>query len=74
MHSLLAATPEGLPLGLLGMKTWVCAQEEAGKGRHRKARPIAEKEIIKWIEGIKHLAALTTRCAETRFFCGATTC
>jgi hypothetical protein len=69
MHSLLAVTPEGLPLGVLGMKTWVRAQEEAGKGRDRKARPIAEKESIKWIEGIKHLAALRTRCAETRFVC-----
>lgn len=69
MHSLLAVTPEGLPLGVLGMKTWVRAQEEAGKGRHRKARPIAEKESIKWIEGIRHLAALRTRCAQTRFVC-----
>ena len=69
MHSLLAVTPEGLPLGVLGMKTWVRAQEEAGKGRHRKARPIAEKESIKWIEGIWHLAALRARCAETRFVC-----
>jgi hypothetical protein len=69
MHSLLAVTPEGLPLGVLGMKTWVRAQEEAGKGRHRKARPIEEKESIKWIEGIRHLAALRTRCAETRFVC-----
>jgi len=55
---------EGLPLGVLGMKTWGRAQEEAGKGRDRKARPIAEKESIKWIEGIKHLARLRTRCAE----------
>jgi hypothetical protein len=69
MHSLLAVTPEGLPLGVLGMKTWVRAQEEAGKGRHRKARPIAEKESIKWIEGIRHLAALRKRCTETRFVC-----
>ncbi|MFT4511204.1 transposase DNA-binding-containing protein [Caballeronia sp. 15711] len=46
MHSLLAVTPEGLPLGVLGMKTWVRAQEEAGKGRECKARPIAEKESM----------------------------
>ncbi len=69
MHSLLAVTPEGLPLGVLGMKTWVRAQEEAGKARRCKVRPIAEKESIKWIEGIRHLAVLRTRCAETRFVC-----
>ncbi|MGT2490092.1 hypothetical protein ACU4GD_04950 [Cupriavidus basilensis] len=51
------------------MKTWVRAQEEAGKARRCKVRPIAEKESIKWIEGIRHLAALRTRCAETRFVC-----
>lgn len=69
MHSLLAVTPEGLPLGVLGMKTWVRPHEETGKGRKRKARPIAEKESSKWIEGIRHLAALRTRCTETRFVC-----
>ncbi|MFP4894002.1 IS4 family transposase [Paraburkholderia sp. EG304] len=66
MHSLLAVTPEGLPLGVLGMKTWVRPEEELGKKHQRKARPIAEKESIKWIEGIEHLGALKARCAETR--------
>ncbi|WP_080429440.1 transposase DNA-binding-containing protein [Burkholderia ubonensis] len=36
MHSLLAVTPEGLPLGVLGMKTWVRPPEEYGKKRLRK--------------------------------------
>ena len=66
MHSLLAVTPEGLPLGVLGMKTWARAEEERGRKHHRKARPIAEKESIKWIEGIEHLVALKARCAATR--------
>lgn len=66
MHSLLAVTPEGLPLGVLGMKTWVRAEEAFGKKHQRQARPITEKESIKWIEGIEHLSALKARCAETR--------
>jgi hypothetical protein len=66
MHSLLAVTPEGLPLGVLGMKTWVRPEEELGKKHQRKARPIDEKESIKWIEGIEHLAALKARCVEPR--------
>jgi len=66
MHSLLAVTPEGLPLGVLGMKTWVRLEEERGRKHHRKTRPIAGKESIKWLEGIEHLAALRARCAETR--------
>jgi len=66
MHSLLAVTPEGLPLGVLGMKTWVRPEEKFGKKPHPKTRPIEEKESIKWIEGIEHLAALKARCTETR--------
>jgi hypothetical protein len=66
MHSLLAVTPEGLPLGVLGMKTWVRPKEKFGKKLHPRTRPIEEKESIKWIEGIEHLAALKARCTKTR--------
>ena len=69
MHSLLAVTPEGLPLGVLGMKTWVRPEEEFGKNIQRKTRPIHEKENAKWLEGIAHLAALKKRCADARFVC-----
>jgi hypothetical protein len=67
MHSLLAVTPEGLPLGVLGMKTWIRPEQEFGKKHQRKTRSVREKESVKWLEGIEHLAALKTRCAETRF-------
>ncbi|SEF12485.1 Transposase DDE domain-containing protein [Burkholderia sp. WP9] len=69
MHSLLAVTPEGLPLGVLGMKTWVRPEEEFGKKPHPNTRRIEEKESIRWLEGIEHLAALKARCAQTRFVC-----
>ena len=39
MHSLLAVTPEGLPLGVLGMKTWVRPEEEFGKRAPRGNAP-----------------------------------
>lgn len=66
MHSLLAVTPDGLPLGVLGMKTWVRPQEEYGKKHQRKQRTIREKESVKWLEGSEHLAALKARCPNTR--------
>ncbi|SAL07988.1 Transposase for transposon Tn5 [Caballeronia arationis] len=69
MHSLLAVTPEGLPLGVLGMKTWVRPEEEFGKKHQRKTRPVHEKESAKWLEGIAHLAELKKRCADARFVC-----
>jgi hypothetical protein len=43
MHSLLAVTPDGLPLGVLGMMTWVRPPEEYGKKQQRKQRPIQDK-------------------------------
>jgi hypothetical protein len=46
MHSLLAVTPDGLPLGVLGMKTWVRHEEKFVKKPHPKMRPIEEKESI----------------------------
>ena len=49
MHSMLALTPEGLPLGVLGMKTWVRPHSEIGKKAIRKSLPIKEKESFKWI-------------------------
>lgn len=69
MHSLLAVTPEGLPLGVLGMKTWVRPQEVFGQRAPAVTRPIEQKESNKWLEGIDHLAALKVRCTQTRFVC-----
>ncbi|WP_263596977.1 IS4 family transposase [Pandoraea sputorum] len=66
MHSLLAVSPEGLPLGVLGMKTWARPEGTEGRAALRKFRPIHEKESIKWIEGLAHLSALKSRCEHTQ--------
>lgn len=66
MHSLLAVSPEGLPLGVLGMKTWARREGTQGSAEQRKSRPIHEKESIKWIEGLAHLSALKARCEHTQ--------
>jgi len=65
MHSMLALTPEGLPLGVLGLKTWTRPHEQLGKKRLRKKLPIEEKESVKWIEGVKHMSDLKPFCPET---------
>jgi hypothetical protein len=67
MHSSLAVTPDGLPLGVHGMKTWVRPKAEFGKTHQRKSRSILEEESVKWLEGVEHLASLKTRCADTQF-------
>lgn len=67
MHSLLALSPEGLPLGLLGLKTWVRPPEQQGKKHQRKRLPVTEKESVKWLEGLAQLATLKGYCPDTRF-------
>lgn len=67
MHSLLAVSPDGLPLGILGLKTWVRPLEEQGKKHRRKSLPITEKESVKWLEGLTQLGNLKAHCPETRF-------
>lgn len=66
MHSLLAVSPEGLPLGILGLKTWVRPPEQMGKKHRRKSLPVSEKESVKWLEGLSQLATLKPRCPHTR--------
>jgi hypothetical protein len=66
MHSLLALTPEGLPLGVLGLKTWARPLEQMGKRELRRKLPVREKESVKWLEGLEHLAALKERCPDTQ--------
>ncbi|MGF6920635.1 IS4 family transposase [Paraburkholderia sp. 40] len=62
IHSLLALTPEGLPLGVIGMKTWIRRHEELGKKHLRGQRTVQQKESAKWLEGIEQLGVLKTHC------------
>jgi hypothetical protein len=56
MHSSLAMTTDGIPLGLLHQKQW-CREYESfhkirGSGINHSRVPIEEKESYKWIEGV----------------------
>ncbi len=48
MHSAMAVTPNGLPLGLLHNEVWARPLAEFGKGKERKKRPVEEKESYLW--------------------------
>lgn len=49
VHSTLAVTEQGLPLGLLAQQLWVRDEAEPPK---EKDRPIEEKESFKWLTGL----------------------
>jgi hypothetical protein len=51
MHSTLAFTPHGLPLGVLAQQIWARPEAPPAKSK-RTWRPIAEKESRKWLEAL----------------------
>lgn len=61
-HSLLAFTPEGLPLGVLDCQWWARDPARFGGKRQRNRKPIHEKESSKWLRSYE---ALQTHAAQT---------
>ena len=58
VHSSMAVTSDGLPLGLLNVRTWTRDPEQVGLRHSRHERPITEKESHRWLEGL----AAASRC------------
>jgi hypothetical protein len=52
LHSLLAISPKGVPLGVLRQFTWTRPLEELGKRHRRRQRPIEQKESRRWLDGL----------------------
>ena len=52
LHSTLAETETGLPLGVLNQEIWVRNNEEKGHKEKRKELPIEEKESNKWLSSL----------------------
>lgn len=65
-HATLAFTPEGAPLGVLGMRVWARDPDQPGRKRTRHSRPIEDKESHKWIDGMQALARLREELPEAR--------
>lgn len=53
MHTALAETVTGLPLGILCQDIWVRSSEETGHRKKRKELPIEEKESNKWLKSLE---------------------
>jgi hypothetical protein len=62
MHSSLAVTPDGLPLGLAAIKFWSRKKFKGTNALKRKVNPtrvpIEEKESFRWLENVKQSTAL----------------
>lgn len=52
VHSLLAISPTGGPLGILGQQHWTRPIDGLGKAAQRHGKSIDEKESGRWLEGL----------------------
>ena len=68
MHSSLAITLDGLPLGLAAIKFWTRKQFKGCNALKKKINPtrvpIAEKESIRWLENLRQSTALASNPAD----------
>jgi Transposase DNA-binding/Transposase Tn5 dimerisation domain len=66
-HSTIAAQPDGVVRGLLHQTHWCRSVEDAPCAGQRKDKPIADKESVKWLDGIEAAeAALDNLPADQR--------
>ena len=61
LHSSLAMTVQGVPLGFVDAQCWARDPQEFGKKAKRHALPIQDKESWRWIKSYQALAAVQKR-------------
>ena len=65
LHSTLAFSTEGTPLGFLDVQCWARDRQDFGKKARRRATPIEEKESFKWLKGYRAVATVQARLPKT---------
>lgn len=60
LHSALAATSDGVPLGLVDQQQWARDEATVGKRHTRRARPTAAKESQRWLDALTATQTLVT--------------
>ena len=58
VHSTMAATPEGVPLGILDQIVWAREPDTVGKRHTRRQRDIQDKESQRWLTALATTQAL----------------
>lgn len=58
LHSQLAVTPAGLPLGVVGSELFDRTPESLGRSLERRRLPIEEKESYRWLSGYRRAAEI----------------
>jgi hypothetical protein len=55
VHSLLMASPQGVPEGMLWQKTWARDPQKTGQSKDWRKRDVDDKESIKWLQTLEKL-------------------
>ena len=66
LHSTMAITPHGEPLGLLDAQCWARDPKQFGKKRLRHRRPLDEKESRKWLDSLRVAQSLCAPWPQTQ--------
>ena len=66
LHSTLALTPEGEPLGLLDTQCWARDPKQFGQRESRRRRPLDEKESRKWLDSVRTAQTLAPQLPHTQ--------
>jgi hypothetical protein len=65
LHSTLAFSTAGTPLGLVDVQCWARDAQSFGKKAKRHSLPIEQKESYKWIASYRAVAAIQQRCRKS---------
>lgn len=65
MHTGLACTVEGVPLGVLSQDIWLRDLDALGKSEDRRKRPFDEKESAKWVTTLQRSTAAVPAHVQT---------
>ena len=52
-HSVIALSPNGIPLGILYQQSWTRTAESFGQSNQRHSRPESERESQKWVKALR---------------------
>ena len=66
LHSMIAITPDGLPLGVVKAECSVPKEKDKNDKRRTREIPIEEKKTFCWIEGIRDCMQLKAQMPHTR--------
>ena len=66
LHGSLATTPEGVPLGVVDVQTYVRDPAKFGDSNKRNSKPIEEKESMRWLKSFQVAQQLAASLPNTR--------